>query len=61
MKEQKKSQLKYYLMVLYIIKNLLPKKDILKTFPSNSVNKSIKIFQRQRSWKTAVKELGKTE
>ena len=30
-KEQKKSQLKYYQMVLYTIQNLLPVKDILKT------------------------------
>ena len=58
-KEQKKSQLKYYQMVLYTIKNLLPVKDILKTLPSSGINKYIKILQRQRSRKTSVKELGK--
>ena len=36
-KEQKKSQLKYYQMVLYTIQNLLPVKDILK---------SLKIFRK---------------
>ena len=48
-------------MVLYTIKNLLPVKDILKTLPSSGINKYIKILQRQRSRKTAVKELSKTE
>ena len=43
-KEQKKSQLKYYQMVLYTIKNLLPVKDILKTLPSSGINKYIKIL-----------------
>ena len=42
-KEQKKSQLKYYQMVLYTIKNLLPIKDILKTLPSSGINNYIKI------------------
>ena len=54
-----KSQLKYYQMVLYTIKNLPPVKDILKTLPSSGINRYIKILQRQRSRKTAVKELGK--
>ena len=60
-KEQKKSQLKYYEMVLYTTKNLLPIKDILKTLPSSGINNYIKILQRQRSRKTVVKELGKME
>ena len=60
-KEQKKTQLKYYQMVLYTIKNLLPIKDILKTLPSSGINNYIKILQRQRSRKTVVKELGKME
>ena len=60
-KEQKKSQLKYYQMVLYTIKNLLPIKDILKTLPSSGIKKYIKILQRKRSRKTAVKELNKME
>ena len=59
-KEQKKIQLKYQ-MVLYTIKNLLPMKDILKTLPSSGINNYIKILQRQRSRKTVVKELGKME
>ena len=46
-------------MVLYAIKNLLPIKDILKTLPSSDINNYIKILRRQRSRKTAVKELGK--
>ena len=50
-KEQKKSQLKYYEMVLYAIKYLLPIKDILKTLPSSGINNYIKIQQRQRSTK----------
>ena len=41
--KQKKSQLKYYQMVLYTIKNLLPIKDILKTLPSSDINNCIKI------------------
>ena len=60
-KEQKKIQLRYYQMVLYTIKNLLPIKDILKTLPSSGINNYIKILQRQRSGKTAVKELDKME
>ena len=48
-------------MVLNTIKNLLPIKDVLKTLPSCGINNYIKIFQRQRSRKTAVKELGKME
>ena len=44
LKEQKKSQLKYYQMVLYTIKNLLPVKDILQTLPSSGINKYIKIL-----------------
>ena len=48
-------------MVLYTIKNLLPVKDILKTLPSSGINKYIKILQRQRSRKTALKQLGKME
>ena len=42
-KEQKKSQLKYYQMVLYTIKNLLPIEDILKTLPSTGTKNYIKI------------------
>ena len=42
-KKQKKSQLKYYQMVLYTIKNLLPIKEILKTLPSSGNNDYIKI------------------
>ena len=60
-KEQNKNQLKYYQMVLYTIKNSLPIKDISKTFPSSGINNYIKISQRQRSRKAAVKELGKME
>ena len=60
-KEQKKSQLKYYQIVLYTIKNLLPIKDILKTLSSSGINNYIKILQRQYSRKTAVKELRKME
>ena len=48
-------------MDLYTIKNLLPIKDILKTVPSSGINNNIKILQRQRSRKTAVKELDKME
>ena len=48
-------------MDLYTIKNLLPIKDILKTLPSSGINNNIKIQQRQRSRKTAVKELDKME
>ena len=48
-------------MVLYTIKNLLPIKDILKTLPTSGINNYIKIQQRQRSRKTAVKELGQME
>ena len=60
-KEQKKSHLKYYQMVLYTTKNLLPIKDILKALPSSSINNYIKILQRRRSRKTMVKELDKME
>ena len=48
-------------MVLYTIKNLLPIKDILKILTSSGINNYIKIWQRQYSRKTAVKELGKME
>ena len=48
-------------MVLYTSKNFLHIKDILKTLLSCGINKYIKILQRQRSRKTAVKELGKIE
>ena len=48
-------------MVLYTIKNLLLIKDILKTLPSSSINSFIKIFKRQCSRKTALKELAKME
>ena len=48
-------------MTLYTIKNLLLIKDIFKTLPSSGINNYIKIFRRQRSRKTAVKELGKME
>ena len=60
-KEQKKSQLKYYQMVLYTIKSLLPIKDILKTLPPSGINNYIKSLQRQCSRKTAVEELGKMD
>ena len=60
-KEQKKNQLKYYQVVLYIIKSLLPIKDILKTLPSSGINNYIKILQRQCSRKTAVKEVAKMD
>ena len=60
-KEEKKGQLKYYQMVLYTIKNLLPVKDVLKTLPSIGIKNYIKILQRQRSRKTPVKELGNIE
>ena len=60
-KEQKKSQLKHYQMVLYTIKNLLIIKNILKTLPSSGLNNYIKVLQRQRSRKTMVKELVKME
>ena len=60
-KNEIKSQLKYYQMVLYTIKNLLPIKDILNTLPSSGINNYINILQRQCSRKTAVKELGKIE
>ena len=46
-------------MALYTIKNLLPVKDILKILLSSGNNKYLKILQRQRSEKIAVKELGK--
>ena len=55
-KEQKKSQLNYYQMVLYTIKNLLSVKVILKALPSSGINKYIKILL---SRKTAMEELGK--
>ena len=42
-KELKKSQLKYYQMVLHKIKNLLPITDILKALPSSAINTYIKI------------------
>ena len=42
-KEQKKSQLTYYQLALYTIKNVLPIKDILKTLPSSGINNYIKI------------------
>ena len=60
-KEKKKSQLRYYQMVLHTMKNLLPIKDILKALPSSGINNYIEIFQRQRSRKTMVKEHGKME
>ena len=59
--KNKKSQLKYYQMVLYTIKNLLPIKDISKALSSSGISNYIKILQRQRSRKTAVKELDKME
>ena len=45
-------------MVLYTIKNLLLIKDVLKTLPSSGINNYIKILQRQRSSRRAVKEFG---
>ena len=61
-KEQKKSQLKYYQIVLYTIKNLLPINGILKTLPSSDINNYIRVLQRQRSGKKkTVKDLGKIE
>ena len=46
-------------MVVYVIKNLLPIKDILKTISSSGINNYIKILQRLHSRKTMVNELGK--
>ena len=43
-KEQKESQLKYFQMVLYTIKSLLPIKDILKKLPSSGLNIYIYIY-----------------
>ena len=40
--EQKVSQITYYQMVLYIIKNLLPLKNILKAIPSSDINNYIR-------------------
>ena len=61
-KEQKKSQLKYYQIVLYTIKNLLPINGILKTLPSSDIDNYIRVLQRQRSGKKkTVKDLGKIE
>ena len=48
-------------MVLYTIKNLLLTTDILKTLPSSGINNYIKVLQRQRSRKTAVKETRQNE
>ena len=48
-------------MVLHTVKNLLAIKHILKTLPSSGTNNYIKILQRQRSRKSAVKELCKME
>ena len=59
-KEQKKSQLNYP-MVLYTIKMLFPIKDILKTLPASGINNYIKILQRQHSRRTMMKKLGKME
>ena len=59
--KEQKSQLKYYQIVLYTTKKLLPIKDILKSLLSSGVNYYIKISQRQRSRKAAWKELGKME
>ena len=36
-------------------------KDILKRLPSIGINNYIESLQTQRTWKTAVKELGKME
>ena len=41
--------------ILWNNKDILPIKDILKTLPSSGINNYIKILQRQRSRKTAVK------
>ena len=46
---------------MYTTKNLLPIKDILKTFPSSGTNNYIKNLQNQRSRKTVVKEPRKME
>ena len=43
--------------ILWNNKDILPIKDILKTLPSSGINNYIKILQRQRSRKTAVKEM----
>ena len=40
-REHKKSQLKYYQTLLYTIKNLLSRKDILKTLQSSGFNNYI--------------------
>ena len=42
-KEQKKSRFKYYQIVLYAVKMLLPIKDMLRTIPVSGVNNYIKI------------------
>ena len=55
-KEQNKSQLKYYQVVPYTIKKLLSIKDILKTLPSSGINNYIKILQRQRCRKAMEKD-----
>ena len=44
-------------MILYTIRTLLPVKDILKALPSSGISKYIENLQRQRSRKTAMKEL----
>ena len=59
--KEQKSQLKYYQIVLYTTKKLLPIKDILKSLLSSGINYYIKISQRQRSRKAAWKELDKME
>ena len=58
-KEQKKSQLKYYQMVLYTIKNLLPVKDILKTLSSSGINNYIKMQKDKVSEKQQGRSLTK--
>ena len=42
-KEYKKSQLKYYQMVLYTTKHLLPIENISKTLPISGIHNYIKI------------------
>ena len=47
-------------MVLYIIKNLLPVKHILKTLPSNDFNKYIKMLKenilQNSQWRNFIKK-----
>ena len=56
-KEQKKSQLKYYQMVSYTVKSLLSIKDILQTLPSSGINNlnSKRQSSKKQQWKNSEK------